>query len=223
MMLPFDTDAAHEINAARLTHLAGLGLDLTSKRVYEPGCGIGLLTGFWEERGCTVVSSDGRAENVAENLRRHPYRAGQVYERDVCTQSAAEFAPQDIVFCYGLLYHVDDCSGTLAHLAECGAELIFLESIVLDRAIIAMHFVSTAERLDSGIAHAEGRPSPAYLSWALCWAGWTHVYAPVNPPQHPDYLWTPQDDGAWRRGGHNLRVMRVGSRTPLDLPTLREV
>src|SRR5262245_63170873 len=70
----FLTPEALRINRARLEHLATLGLDLQNKRVLEVGAGVGLHTGFFEERGCDILSTDGNSANVAEMLRRHPNR-----------------------------------------------------------------------------------------------------------------------------------------------------
>jgi hypothetical protein len=45
----FDTDAAIEINEARLAHLGSLGLPLDGRTVLEVGAGVGRLTGFFVE------------------------------------------------------------------------------------------------------------------------------------------------------------------------------
>src|SRR5712691_377061 len=62
------------INEARMTHLGTLNLPIEGKSVLEVGAGIGMLTGFCEDRGCSVLSTDARSENIAEIKRRHPER-----------------------------------------------------------------------------------------------------------------------------------------------------
>src|SRR5207249_7328946 len=93
------------INKARLDHLASLQLPIDGKSVLEVGAGIGMLTGFFEDRGCKVLSTDARSENVAEIKRRHPAR--QVATLDLeRPEDIARFDRFDIVFCYGTLYHL---------------------------------------------------------------------------------------------------------------------
>ena len=53
-------------------HLASLGLSLEGRRVLEVGAGVGHLSGFFLERGCDLVVTEGRPENVAELRRRFP-------------------------------------------------------------------------------------------------------------------------------------------------------
>src|SRR5260221_131264 len=63
-------------NARRLEHLASLGIDLFDKSVLEVGAGIGDLTSFFLDRGCTVTSVEARADNVrqfAENFNNAGY------------------------------------------------------------------------------------------------------------------------------------------------------
>ncbi len=95
---------ALRINQARQQHLAGLGLDLEAKRVLEVGAGIGLHTGFFEERGCDVLSTDANPVNAAEMLRRYPHRKIGVLDLDRPI-ALADLGRFDIVYCYGTLYH----------------------------------------------------------------------------------------------------------------------
>ena len=105
---PFDvflTPSALAINLARQRHLASLGLNISGKRVLEVGAGIGLHTPFYLERGCNVVVTDGRNENVQEAHRRLP--GVETDELDLETgESLLRLGRFDIVYCYGLLYHL---------------------------------------------------------------------------------------------------------------------
>ena len=51
-----------QIIKARLDHLASLNLDISEKSVLEVGAGIGLLTGFFEDRGCSILSLKGTGQ-----------------------------------------------------------------------------------------------------------------------------------------------------------------
>ena len=93
------------INKARMDHLASLNLPIEGRSVLEVGAGIGLLSGFFEERGCTVLSTDARPENVAEIKRRNPRRDVAMLDLEQPAQVAA-LGKFDIAFCYGTLYHL---------------------------------------------------------------------------------------------------------------------
>jgi len=103
----FLTPEANAINIMRQAHLASLGLDLACKQVLEVGAGIGLHTPFFLERGCEVLVTDGNAENVGEIRRRLPNVPSTLLdlEQDGALDHLGTF---DIVYCYGLLYHLTE-------------------------------------------------------------------------------------------------------------------
>ena len=53
------------LNARRLEHLASLGLPIAGGEVLEVGAGIGDLTSFFLDRGCSVTAIQPRPENRA--------------------------------------------------------------------------------------------------------------------------------------------------------------
>jgi len=108
-----------------------LGLSLRNKRVLEVGAGIGELTGFWEERDCEIVSTEARQENVDYNLRQHPWRFPYLHKLDVMEPNGhRNLGLFDIVFCYGLLYHVPDPALVIKNLAELCTGLFLVDSMV---------------------------------------------------------------------------------------------
>ena len=50
------------MNARRLEHLASLGLPIAGREVLEVGAGIGDLTSFFLDRGCSVTAIEPRPE-----------------------------------------------------------------------------------------------------------------------------------------------------------------
>src|SRR5215470_14959198 len=116
-----DFHAFHYIRhtCRRLEHLATLGacggLDLWDKTVLEVGAGIGDHTTFFVDRGCWVVATDAREENVARLERvfkDQPRVRARMLDLDrvdgsMAVQSHGRPAPGgefDIVYCYGTLY-----------------------------------------------------------------------------------------------------------------------
>ena len=124
----FLTPEAVAINRARQAHLASLRLPLENKSVLEVGAGIGLQTSFFEDRGCSITSTDGRPENVAEMARRYPQRTTRVLELDP-PGDITSFGHFDICFCYGTLYHLSRPAEALQALSQV-ADLILLETCV---------------------------------------------------------------------------------------------
>jgi len=201
------------INEARMSHLASLNLPLDGKSVLEVGAGIGMLTGFFEDRGCTVLSTDARPENLSEIKRRHPDRrvARLNLERPADVEALGKF---DIVFCYGTLYHVAAPEPALEALSRV-SDMILLETCLSPGdseeapSIRELHTVTQAY---SGLG---SRPTRAWVVSRLK-RFWGHGYISVTQPSHPDF---PLD---WTISAFepNIRAIFVGSRKPLVNPLL---
>src|SRR5208337_2303048 len=108
--LSFDTPDAIRFVEARKTALrpllSYLHGELRMHTALDVGCGVGRLSVFLQELGFQVVAADGREENIQEARRRYPeivFR--QVNVEDVSLQQWGTF---DLVFCVGLLYHLEN-------------------------------------------------------------------------------------------------------------------
>jgi len=216
---PFDvflTPSALAINQARQEHLASLGLDLKGRRVLEVGAGIGLHTPFFLQRECQVVVTDGNPENVTEIRRRHPGLKVDLVdlERDEPLHRLGQF---DLVYCYGLLYHLEHPAHALARLAEVCTGQLLLETCVsaggFDEVVFLRDFVSNNQAV-SGIGC---RPTRLWTVNRLR-ENMGYAYMPRTQPAHADF---PTD---WRFPPTQLlyRAVFVGSKTPLALAALTE-
>jgi SAM-dependent methyltransferase len=213
----FDTDAALEINEARLTHLASLELPIDGRRVLEVGAGVGHLTGFFVDRDCSVVVTEARPENVAELRRRRP--AVDVREADV-EESLEQLGTFDVVFCYGLMYHPESPLRVLRNMAAVCNDLLLLETMVCDARLPVLRLedeTTSVNQASHGLAH---RPSLSYLAQALNRVGFDYVYAAADSPDHPDYCFSWLDNLDTARDGALLRGVFVASRRALEQPTL---
>lgn len=214
---PFDvflTPEAHAINKARQDHLASLGFDFTAKAVLEVGAGIGLHTPFFLQRGCSVLVTDGNPENVGEIRRRHPGLRVEVLdlERSDDLRSFGEF---DFVYCYGLLYHLSKPEQTIARLAEVCRSQILLETCVALGDTLDVHFLRDPPDHNQAVMGIGCRPTRAWVMDKLR-RHFGHAYATHAQPDYPDF----QTD--WKLPETRLiyRSVFVGSKVPLDLPTL---
>jgi methyltransferase family protein len=212
----FETPDALHINRARLDHLASLGLDIDGKRVIEVGAGIGLLGEFFERRGCRLLATEGRADNLAEIARRFPSREiRQVdLDRDHDLTALGRF---DFAFCYGTLYHLAKPREALAALAGV-ADTLLLETCLTPGRHTDVHLVREGPSHNQAIAGVGCRPTRPWIMETLR-ALWGHAYTTTDQPDHPDF----ETDWLvpYKHGNH--RAVFVASRTPIARPKLTEV
>lgn len=209
----FDVPEALALNHARLDHLASLALPLSGRRVLDVGAGVGHLARFFAERG-TVVCVDGRAENVAELRRRQPGIEAHVL--DVEREALGPLGRFDVVFCYGLVYHLEGILAGLRNMASVCDDLLLLETLVCDASQPVAVMVDEPRVHNQALGQVAHRPSPSYVVMALDRIGFPHVYAPRDVPDHPDFHFERRDDLAVGRDGRNLRCVFVASRRPID-------
>ena len=198
------------LNKARLEHLASLGLSFGSS-VYEPGCGVGLLTGFFE-RSSHVYSSDAREDNVAWNMLLHPWRTGNRLMVENVREGGAfdRHAPFDTVFCYGLLYHLEHPQKVLERLSQVCAGTLLLETRVYYTDNGELNMCREVPGTNQGISKTAYRPA---RDWVMNELGkyFPYVYVSRRQPDHEDFsLRWPAD--VKRRA----RAVFVASRKELD-------
>jgi SAM-dependent methyltransferase len=215
----FDAADAQSINKARLSHLASLDLALRGKSVLDVGCGVGHLAGFFEERGARVVCVDARPENIDRLRFLYPEREAHV--ANVECDSLATLGRFDLVFCYGLLYHLENPIAALRNIAGCCRELLLLETVVSDCDKPVLQLVDEpSETKNQAVSGFGCRPSPAFVAMALSRISFRYIYTAQSPPEHVDFVFDWKNSGEWQRDGHLLRSIFVGSRKPLDNPEL---
>lgn len=207
-----DADAL-AINKARMDHLATLDLPLEGKSVLEVGAGIGLLTGFFESRGCKVLSTDARPENVAEIKRRHPNREVATLDLER-PEEVARLGRFDVVFCYGTLYHLAAPEPALQALGGV-SDMILLETCLSTGEGEAAPNVAEEHTMNQAFSGVGSRPTRAWVLHRLE-KFWGHGYISLTQPAHPDFPldWTVPPTRP------NTRAIFVGSRTPLANPLL---
>jgi SAM-dependent methyltransferase len=205
----FETPEAAALNRARLDHLAGLGLVVDGRTVLEVGAGVGHLSGFFLERGCGLVTTEARPENVADLRRRCPDVRSEVADVE---DSLATLGRFEIVFCYGLLYHLENPVRALRNMAEVCDDLLLIETMVCDSPLPVARLDDEGLSVNQALRGMAHRPSSSYIALALNRIGFEHIYAAAQRPEHPDYIWTPSGDGAVSRDGHLLRGVFVAAR-----------
>ena len=115
-------------NQRRLEHLASLGFDIAGCTVLEVGAGIGDHTSFFLDRGCEVVTSDSRQENI--EILRSRYPDIHVLHLDLEAPPETFNKVFDVVYCYGLLYHLKNPTKAMEFMSRCCRKMLLLETCV---------------------------------------------------------------------------------------------
>jgi SAM-dependent methyltransferase len=201
-------------NQRRQEHLASLDLPLPGASVLEVGAGLGDHTGFFIDRGCRVTITEGRPENVEQVRRRYPELDVRLLDLD---PPPVEPIVVDVVYCYGLLYHLSDPSTALTFLARCTRELLLLETCVSFGDEEEVNPVSELPEVPSQALTGIGcRPTRPWI-WARLAESFEHVYATATQPWHEQF---PLDWSSPAPDAGLTRAVFVASRRPLDSPSL---
>ena len=188
------------INARRLEHLASLGLDLSNKRVLELGSGVGDLTTFWIDRGCRVHCVDARPECLgvaarewAEWAKYMEVDSSRVTFEQMDLEAINGRLPggfYDVVFCYGLLYHLGNPKSMLDHAAATVKTngVFLLETQVQDGG--GSNIVVKPEPKEAASQSYSGLGCRPSKHWLECQIGsrFACMYEPIEPPHHHEFF-----------------------------------
>ena len=122
----FDQPYYLEINEARWAAAERIISSLPAiETCIDAGCGPGWFAERLAKRGLVVFGFDGRAE-LAEEARRRVPRA--IFSTvDIASLQAAAFLPRaDLVFCFGLLYHLENPFAAVRSLYQASARLLLI-------------------------------------------------------------------------------------------------
>jgi SAM-dependent methyltransferase len=209
----FDCPPSVDINAARMKHLDSLGLPLRGTSVLDAGCGVGHLASYFLKIGCDVTCVDGRQENI--DRLRQLYPAARVGVFDVQTDSLKPLGSFDVVFSYGLLYHLESPVAALRNMASVCEQILLLETQICDHVLPVLRIEAEPASADQALRGLGGRPSPSFIVTVLRNIGFRNVYAPRTPPAHADFQFHWRGMGATGAGGRSFRCVFIASRDPL--------
>ncbi len=161
---------------------------------------------------------DAREENIASMAGRYPGLKGVVL--DVETEPLARLGRFEVVFCYGLFYHLENPLAAVRNMASVCDALLLLETVVTDYRLPLLQLDEETFTVNQALRGLGCRPSPSYVVLAITAAGFDYIYGPTRPPDHEDFEFAWKNDLAFSRDGHLLRCIFVGSRAPLASPHL---
>jgi len=173
-------------NQRRLEHLATLGLNLAGSTVLEVGAGIGDHTSFFIDRQCQVVSTDARIENL--EILRHRYPKLQVRLLDLdCADTTTISGLFDVVYCYGLLYHLKRPIEAIEFMACHCRKMLMLETCVsFGKGETVNPCEEKTENPTQSISGQGCRPTREWLYKQLK-RHFDFVYMPITQPNHEEF------------------------------------
>jgi SAM-dependent methyltransferase len=172
-------------NQRRLEHLASLGFDFAGSSVLEVGAGIGDHTSFFLDRGCQVVTSDARRTNL--EILRSRYPDLRVLQMDLDDPPGMFNEVFDIVYSYGLLYHLKNPSEAIEFMSRCCGNMLLLETCVSFGDGESINFVKEDMANPSQATSGEGcRPTRKWVYDQLK-RHFEFVYLPVTQPNHEEF------------------------------------
>jgi ubiquinone/menaquinone biosynthesis C-methylase UbiE len=172
-------------NQRRQEHLASLKLEIIGSTVLEVGAGIGDHTSFFIDRNCQVVTSEAREENLRFLRQRYP--GLKVLQLDLDNPPERFDETFDIIYCYGVLYHLKNPSNAIGFMARCCKKMLLLETCVSFKDKELLNLCSE-NRLDpsQAIGGTGCRPTRKWIYDQLK-QYFDYVYLPITQPCHEEF------------------------------------
>ena len=216
----FDRGSYKEITDARWRHFEWLSLSLSGKTVIDVGCGIGRFSAVLADQGADVFCVDGRVENIEKLKEFYPSRKCAVV--DVESSDLLAHGNFDVVFCYGLLYHLADPFGFIKNASKICKEMMIIETCIMDATDPVVRLVPEDQQNATQALHPMGcRPSSAYVNTCLKLSGFEFIYKPVNLPVHTQFNYKLENDYSHLKQGHLIRDIFIASRIEISSNLLR--
>ena len=172
-------------NQRRLEHLVSLGLDIAGSSVLEVGAGIGDHTNFFLDRGCQVVSTEARPENLEILNLRYPHITVRHLDLDNPDPTFNELF--DIIYSYGLLYHLKNPIEAIEFMSRCCRKMLLLETCVsFGEEELINPCTEPAESPSQAVSGQGCRPTRKWVYNQLK-QYFDFVYMPITQPHHEEF------------------------------------
>lgn len=184
----FHSERYLEHNKKRLEHLESLNIDFKGKAVLEVGAGIGDHTEFLLTRGCShIYVTEGRSENL-DFLEKRYKNEKRVTVSALNLESPTDLDMGfDIIYCYGVLYHLSDPESVLKFLEKYTNGVFLLETCVSYNNKENINVCDeNAEMFSQSVSGKGCRPGREWLFLELKKL-FQYVYVPTTQPDHFEF------------------------------------
>ena len=216
----FLSDEYQRHNKRRQEHLATLGIPLEGSTVLELGAGIGDHTSFFLDRACRVTATDAREELVEHIRARYPQVATAVVEIDAADAKLPP--PHDVVYCYGLLYHLSRADLAIERMGDLARRVLLLETCVSFGEEAHLNPVGEFDDPTQAVRGKGCRPTRKWVFDRLK-AAFPFAYVTATQPWHEEFPLDWQAPAPPNRNGL-FRSVFVASKEPMNnerlLPSL---
>ena len=207
----FINDEAISGYAAKMESLSKLPFDFEGRTILEVGSGPGLLSDFFLRRGSRLTITDGRKEllEIADEMYKERSTLESIKQIDLEDLTNVRIklkgVKYDIVFAFGILYHLSNPKQVIGELANHCSNMFLMETIVNSYADVGETVVERSDynqalKLGSRLSVME------YVNTLKLY--FEYVYFPIQPV-HPDY-------SNFSAGTYPARIFLVGSRDKIQ-------
>jgi len=188
-MTIFDTKAAVLINKSREAFMRKLLPKIIKNQsihtAIDAGSGLGYFSNMLITLGLYVSAFDGRKENIKEAIRRYPNV--RFSHHNIENPNTTIIGKHDMVFCAGLLYHLENPLLALRNLVGICKKVLIVETVVKPGNTLSAELVDENYDRNQGINYLALIPTEPFLIKCLYLAGFRYVYKTDEMPHYKDY------------------------------------
>ncbi len=182
----FHADFYLRQNARVQEHLASLHIPVAGTSVLEVGAGIGDHSHYFVARGCRITITEVRDKSLEYLKRRYPTSDVRRLDMERPPKHIVG-APFDIVYSYGLLYHLNNPAEALAFFRENTGRMLLLETCVSFGEEMGVNLTEEPQKNPTQAHSGMGcRPTRPWL-WDELRKLYPHVYVPRTQPNHEQF------------------------------------
>jgi len=184
----FHSDHYLNHNLKRLQHLDSLNIDFNNKSVLELGAGIGDHTDFLLSKNISeILVTDARKENLDYlNKKYQDNKRVEVAFLDMEMPLKLE-KKYDIIYCYGLLYHLSNPEKAIVFMGEHCKYYLLLETSVSFGDNETINLCDENINNPSQAFSGKGcRPTRIWVNKQLK-KYFRHIYMPITQPDHEEF------------------------------------
>lgn len=192
-MLIFDEPWYQDINHARWTVARGIIEQLYSngaRSCLDVGCGPGWFSEKMVAMGLAVHGVDGRP-HVVETARCRVKAASFSVANVEDHAGVLSLQPADLVFCFGLLYHLENPFAAIRNMFRLTQQVLLIETRLIPREEPLCWLVDERLNEAQGLHHNALMLTLAALLKMLFRAGFLSVYEYVGKISHEEFYETP--------------------------------